>query len=326
MKKILSMILMVCLVFSISMNISAKNRVKINDDEKIIRIKIRGDVGNQRATANLVVGSEGEYEYSIETNGALEKYVEEDSELKDIKIEKEMRFESSDPSILEVTKDGKFKALKEGKVVVSYSAFYSEETIKAIGEIKKDEKINLVYSEYASVYRYGNYSSFGFNHDLSMLEDANGYGMMTVYVYNEAKNVYRLYNKNNGVHFYTSKLGERNNLISLGWKEEKGWIMPNLSNYPVHRLYNKNNGMHHYTTKIGEKDKLVSLGWTYEGIAFYSASVNGDSIYRNYFEDAKNGIHLYTKSITESNNTIANGWKAEGIGWYCIPDAIINNK
>ena len=38
------------------------------------------------------------------------------------------------------------------------------------------------------------------------------------------KEVYRLYNKNNGRHHYTPKKAERDKLIKLGWKDEGiGW-------------------------------------------------------------------------------------------------------
>ena len=32
--------------------------------------------------------------------------------------------------------------------------------------------------------------------------------------------VYRLYNKNNGRHYYTKNVGEKNKLVKLGWKYE----------------------------------------------------------------------------------------------------------
>lgn len=135
--------------------------------------------------------------------------------------------------------------------------------------------------------------------------------------------MYRLYNKNSGEHFYTSSAVEKNNLVSDGWANEgEAWIAPASSNTPVYRLYNPNSGEHHYTMKSSEKDFLVGVGWNDEGIGWYSDDNQGTPLYRLYNPNATGdkeaGGHHYTKDVNEKNNLTAAGWKDEGIGWYGI--------
>ncbi len=130
-------------------------------------------------------------------------------------------------------------------------------------------------------------------------------------------NMFRLYNPNSGEHFYTSNLGERNHLASLGWNYEGiGWLAPQSSNTPVYRLYNPNGGEHHYTTSIAERNNLISLGWNDEGIGWYSDDARTVPLYRQYNPNAFANNHNYTTSQSENNWLVSIGWRAEGIGWY----------
>ena len=81
--------------------------------------------------------------------------------------------------------------------------------------------------------------------------------------------MYRLYNRYNGEHLFTSSSSEAQSLISLGWTGESvAWFTPNSGN-AVFRLYNRYSGDHHYTTSRDEYNSLVSLGWSGEGVGFY---------------------------------------------------------
>ncbi len=132
-------------------------------------------------------------------------------------------------------------------------------------------------------------------------------------------NMYRLYNPNSGEHFYTSSVGERNNLIRIGWNYEGvGWVAPVTSNTPVYRLYNQNGGEHHYTTSIGERNMLINAGWTDEGIGWYSDDQERVPLYRQYNPNAFANNHNYTTSRSENDWLVSIGWQAEGIGWYGI--------
>jgi|GEM_PF-6255677 len=133
------------------------------------------------------------------------------------------------------------------------------------------------------------------------------------------KEMYRLYNKNSGEHFYTASAEEKNALVTAGWNYEGiGWTAPGFSLTPVYRLYNSNAGDHHYTTSAGEMKALVKAGWNYEGIGWYSDDNNGTALYRQYNPNAKTGTHNYTTNKKENDALVQLGWKEEGIGWYGV--------
>lgn len=128
--------------------------------------------------------------------------------------------------------------------------------------------------------------------------------------------MYRLYNPNSGEHFYTADEGEKNYLVTVGWKDEKiAWYAPETGD-PVYRLYNPNAGDHHYTMNEAERDNLVSVGWKYEGVAWRSGG--NVPLYRAYNPNAKAGAHHYTVDTLEIDNLASYGWKKEGIAWYAI--------
>lgn len=138
---------------------------------------------------------------------------------------------------------------------------------------------------------------------------------------NQNIEMYRLYNRSSGEHFYTADLNEKDTLVSLGWKYEGiGWYAPQSSKTPVYRLYNKNAGDHHYTTDKNEKDTLVNLGWNDEGISWYSDDSETIPLYRQYNPNAKAGSHNYTTSKAENDSLCSIGWKEEGIGWYALKE------
>ena len=138
----------------------------------------------------------------------------------------------------------------------------------------------------------------------------------------EKQNMYRLYNKYTGEHFYTASIKERDTLRNLGWRYERvGWVAPSESNTPVYRLYNKyvKGGDHHYTTSASERDALVKLGWIYEGIGWYSAENTGSrALYREYNPYAKTGTHNYTLDKHEHDTLVSLGWHDEGTAWYSV--------
>lgn len=142
-------------------------------------------------------------------------------------------------------------------------------------------------------------------------EDTGGYQEM-----------YRLYQKVNGEHFYTANAYERDVLVrDHGWKYEGvGWVAPAKSNTPVYRLYNPNLGDHHYTTSKNEKDTLVAKhGWKYEGIGWYSSDSKAIGLHRLYNPGLKTGNHHYTTNAYEKDVLVAqHGWKYEGMAWYGV--------
>lgn len=127
--------------------------------------------------------------------------------------------------------------------------------------------------------------------------------------------IFRMYNTNNGRHFYTQNSVEANNLVNAGWAYEGvGWVA-HSSGAPVYRLYNPNNGKHHYTMNGNEKDSLVRAGWRYEQIAWYSGG--SIPVYRLYNPNSGNGdSHHYTVNTYERDNLVRAGWRNEGVGFY----------
>ncbi len=133
--------------------------------------------------------------------------------------------------------------------------------------------------------------------------------------------MFRLYNPNNGEHFYTAIAFERSTLISNYWDYEGvAWKAPGSSDTPVYRLYNKYSGEYHYTLNAAEKDMLVGRGWNYEMVGWYSDDAKTIPLYRIYNPKAKGkyeaGSHHYTTSAAEKNYVVQQGWVDEGIGWY----------
>ncbi len=146
--------------------------------------------------------------------------------------------------------------------------------------------------------------------------------------------MYRLYNENNGEHFYTSDKNEAKYLVSIGWKyEDVAWKAPVISDVPVYRMYNHNSGEHHYTKSWNEVVFLYTVasgnntgedvkgkGWDYEKIGWYSAEEYAKPLYRLYNPNAKGkyepGSHHYTQNTVERDYLISIGWNDEEIGWY----------
>ncbi len=136
----------------------------------------------------------------------------------------------------------------------------------------------------------------------------------------------RLYNPNNGEHFYTLSAAERDHLVSVGWKSEGiGWYAPRHGD-AVYRLYNPNAGDHHYTLSKQERDYLVSVGWSSEGIGWYSDPNRSVPLYREYNPNATAGSHNFTASVKEHQMLISVGWHGEGIAWYGVPKPVNDKK
>ena len=89
-----------------------------------------------------------------------------------------------------------------------------------------------------------------------------------------ASAIYRMYNPNNGRHYYTADAYERDSLRDVGWVYEKdeGFLhpTPEAGTTEVFRLYNRNSGVHLYTADAWEKDAILA---TFPGIWFQHTSV-----------------------------------------------------
>ncbi|MBT1167183.1 InlB B-repeat-containing protein [Bifidobacterium simiarum] len=146
--------------------------------------------------------------------------------------------------------------------------------------------------------------------------------------------VYRVYNRNSGLHHYTTSKAENDMLVRLGWRDENhgksSFITVSKDTpgaRPVYREYNRRSGNHNWTLNKAEHDMLVRLGWKDEGIAWYT-SPTGQNVYRLYnpkpYHKPKNGRgngggeHVYTTSYGEYLAVVRAGWRGEGVAWKSL--------
>ncbi len=131
--------------------------------------------------------------------------------------------------------------------------------------------------------------------------------------------VYRLYNKRNMEHLYTTDKNEMTTLLKImnsDWKYEGGtWMSPKTAGTSVYRVYNPKSGEHLYTKDSYEAKVLSSkYSWKNEGRKFFSDN-SGISVYRLFNPQAGIGAHFVTRDAYEKKVLLSKGWKYEGIAW-----------
>ncbi|GAB2027709.1 CHAP domain-containing protein [Lactovum odontotermitis] len=134
-------------------------------------------------------------------------------------------------------------------------------------------------------------------------------------VQNITNAVHRLYNPNNGDHYYTTNTAGAQNLVNVGWHYDGIFFYQTSGNgRPVYVIYNPNSGEHFYTADFNEARSLSSAGWQNQGIAWYAPDT-GSPVYRLYNPNPR-GFHFWTTSDNEKNGLVAAGWRYEGISFY----------
>lgn len=124
--------------------------------------------------------------------------------------------------------------------------------------------------------------------------------------------VFRMFNPNNGEHFYTINEGERDACVANGWTYEGvAWNCP-TPEVPVYRMY-ASGGFHHFTASYDEAAFLAQNGWRCEIVPFFAAN-SGIEVYRLF--NPNNADHLLTTSDSERNACVANGWADEGVAFH----------
>ena len=141
--------------------------------------------------------------------------------------------------------------------------------------------------------------------------------------------VYRYFNPNTGVHFYTNDEAERESVGSLDnyVPEGESYVAVDPmtdSAEEVYRFFNENTGVHLYTTSEAERDNIQnnSDSFSFEGTAFYAfeEQVAGSiPIYRFY--EPTIGVHFYTPNEEERMSVEENlpNYNSEGIAYYASP-------
>ncbi|PJM75435.1 CAP domain-containing protein [Bifidobacterium simiarum] len=135
-----------------------------------------------------------------------------------------------------------------------------------------------------------------------------------------AASVYRVYNRNSGLHHYTTSAAERNMLVHLGWRDEGTSFRTVAKGTPgsklVYREYNRHNGTHNWTMSLGEHNMLKRVGWKDEGVAWYVMPDAATNVYRLY--NRNSGEHVYTTSYGEYLAVQRAGWRGEGVAWRSL--------
>ena len=130
--------------------------------------------------------------------------------------------------------------------------------------------------------------------------------------------MYRLYNRWNGDHMFTTSVREYADLSDYGWREEQvKWYVPS-SGTDVYRLYNRWSGEHLFTTDRAEYDQRSRDGWSKEGVGLHSGG--GVAVYRLYNPHLTAGTHLFTTSRAEYDSLVRKGWQGEGVKLYAEKD------
>lgn len=143
-----------------------------------------------------------------------------------------------------------------------------------------------------------------------------------------ANAVYRFFNQDNGVHFYTASIAERDAVkAALPQYQYEGpaFALPDqaLTDVDVFRFYNADTNAHFYTASAAERDYVQRTlpDFQYEGPAFEAfsdAGANGEhhAVYRFYRPDT--GTHFYTASADEKahvENTFPT-YHYEGVAYF----------
>ena len=142
--------------------------------------------------------------------------------------------------------------------------------------------------------------------------------------------VYRFFNNDTGVHFYTANETERDAVLELNNFSFEGGsyqavdpLTGNPEPSPVYRFLNEDTGVHLYTISEVERDATQELSnYSFEGEAFsaYGTEVE-DSIPIYRFFNPTTGAHFYTPSEAERDNVEDNltEFQSEGIAYYALP-------
>ena len=134
----------------------------------------------------------------------------------------------------------------------------------------------------------------------------------------DSTTVYRFFNPDVGVHFYTASEAERDNVLeNLPQYEFEGssYISapetddPLTGIRPVYRFFNTSTGVHLYTINELERDAIVENlpNYNFEGIAYYayeSEQEGTTAVYRFYNQTLD--AHFYTPSAAERDNVLEN--------------------
>jgi len=146
----------------------------------------------------------------------------------------------------------------------------------------------------------------------------------------EAMPVYRFYNNQTGVHFYTISGSERdtvlNNYPQFLYEGAVFWAFntQETGTAPVYRFYNTRLGTHFYTQSETEKNYVIANYpvFAYEGAVYYAPPTQdyagGTALFRFY--NTRTGAHFFTRNVDERDHVLATWpWFAyEGVAYFVM--------
>ena len=162
----------------------------------------------------------------------------------------------------------------------------------------------------------------------------NDSNSISVPEYIDSNLVYRFYNNDTGVHFYTGNEVERDAVLELSNFSFEGASYQSIDLLtgepqpdPVYRFLNEDTGVHLYTTSEIDREVVQEMeNFIFEGEAFYAYNIeigseidNAIPIFR--FFNNVTGAHFYTPSAAEREyveNSLPN-FQSEGIAYYGLP-------
>jgi serralysin len=143
--------------------------------------------------------------------------------------------------------------------------------------------------------------------------------------------VYRFFNKVNGVHFYTGSAIEAGNVKNTlpayafegaAFQKNDGTSTDAIN---VYRFYNSVQGAHFYTANAEEVAQIRSTlpGFIYEGLAYQAhGQPSADTMPLYRFYNTVTGTHFYTANEAEKSQVLlmlAGVMNYEGVAFYVDP-------
>ncbi len=137
--------------------------------------------------------------------------------------------------------------------------------------------------------------------------------------------VYRFFNADMGIHFFTSNNDEATAVLQSGDFQFEGVayarnVVDNANLVSVYRFFNPATGDHVLTADVAEAQHLRELNGAFqdEGTAFYAygkKAADTTELYR--FVNEETGTHFYTASVSEMESVkLIDGFSYEGVAFY----------
>lgn len=168
---------------------------------------------------------------------------------------------------------------------------------------------------------------------LNNIIDTEHQDVVDLFANDSGTTVYRFFNTDTRVHFYTASETEKDVVEDLDNYSFEGASYRGVDPLtgagepvPVYRFLNQDTGVHLYTVSEIERDAVEDLdNFSFEGEAFlaYETEVEGSiPIYR--FLNSDTGAHFYTPSAIERDNVEDNlpEFQSEGIAYYALPNIL----